>query len=79
MEDEEEVPQLQEIPEYFKHATPLTISELEWTVTLSRYDFPWNEICFSPFTARECYNQYRSIVKDPYSFLKKVLGDKPKF
>lgn len=70
------LPKLQEIPAFYKHATPLTISELEWTVTLSRYDFPWNEIRFDPFSARECYKMYRSQVTDPEGFLQKVLGDK---
>jgi hypothetical protein len=71
-----ELPELRDIPEFFKHASPLTISELEWTVTLSRYDFPWNEIRFEPFSAMECYKMYRNLVKDPQSFLKKVLGEK---
>lgn len=34
-------PILNQIPEYFEAATPLIIRELEWKVTLSRYDFPW--------------------------------------
>ena len=74
-----EVPELQNYPEYFKHASALTLSELEWTVTLSRYDFPWNEICFEPFTAKDCYRMYRQLVRDPQSFLKKVLGEKLKY
>jgi len=59
-DDSQLAPKLQEIPEFYKHATPLTISELEWTVTLSRYDFPWNEISFGQFTAKDCYKMYRS-------------------
>ena len=57
----------------------MTVYELEWTVTLSRYDFPWHEICFSSFTAKECYKQYTSQVKDISTFLKRVLGEKPKY
>ena len=55
-------PELKFQAEYFKHANPLTVSELEWTVTLSRYDFPWNEVSFEPFSARECYKMYRAVV-----------------
>ena len=29
------------LPMFYKLATQSTISELEWTVTHSRYDFPW--------------------------------------
>lgn len=44
--DQFQQPELHEIPEYYKLATPVNLTELEWTVTLSRYDFPWNEISF---------------------------------
>lgn len=74
-----EMPELRELPAYFKHSNPLTICELDWLVTLSRNDFPWNEICFEPFSAKECYKMYRTMVKDAASFLKKVLGEKMKY
>jgi hypothetical protein len=35
------IPILNELPEYFESATPLNIKELDWQVSLSRYDFPW--------------------------------------
>lgn len=82
LENEEELlqlPTLKDIPEYFKYANPMNIQELEWTVTLSRYDFPWHEIEFEPFSAKECYKMYTSLVSDAHSFLKRVLGDKVKF
>ena len=82
MENEDELfklPTLQEIPEYYKYANPMNIQELEWTVTLSRLDFPWHEIEFEPFSAKECYKMYTSLVTDAQSFLKRVLGDKVKF
>lgn len=79
LENMTELPELREIPSYFKFAAHPCLSELEWTVTLSRNDFPWNEICFEPFTARDCYKMYRSIVIDADSFLKKVLGEKLKY
>lgn len=64
---------------YYKFGNPLYSSEADWTVTLSRNDFPWHEICFPPFTAKECYEKYSSVVKDPQTFLKKVLGLKEKY
>jgi hypothetical protein len=42
-----EHPVLNQIAEYFESASPMTIKELEWKVTLSRYDFPWQEIAFA--------------------------------
>lgn len=71
--------QLQEIPVYYQFQTPKTATELQWIITLSRYDFPWKDISFEPFTAKECYKQYRSLVKDAKQFLSKVLGEKEKF
>lgn len=52
---------------------------MDWTVTLSRNDFPWNEIKFGIFTAKDCYEKFSSIVKEPSTFLKKVLGFKEKY
>ncbi len=74
-----EPPVLNQIAEYFESASPMTIKELEWKVTLSRYDFPWQEIAFAQFSSKECYKMYTSLVTDAQSFLKKVLGDKPKY
>ena len=53
--------------------------DIDWTITLSRNDFPWHEISFPPFSPRECYEKYIQVVKDPQSFLKKVLGNKEKY
>ena len=58
---------------------PLHPTELDWTITLSRNDFPWNEIKFGIFTAKDCYEKYSSIVRDAQTFLKKVLGLKEKY
>jgi hypothetical protein len=76
---DEDLPELKEIPSYYKFANPINALELEWKVTLSRYDFPWQEICFEPFSAKECYKMYTSLVTDVESFLKKVLSEKPKY
>ena len=64
---------------FFKFGSPLYALDADWTVTLSRNDFPWHEIAFAPFTPRECYEKYISIVKEPHTFLKKVLGLKEKY
>lgn len=64
---------------YYRFGNPPFPMDADWTVTLSRNDFPWHEICFEPFSARECYEKYTSIVKDPQNFLKKVLGLKEKY
>jgi hypothetical protein len=64
---------------YFKFGSPIHPPEIDWSVTLSRNDFPWYEIKFGGFTAKECYVKYTSIVTDSYTFLKKVLGLKKKY
>lgn len=69
-----EVPELHEIPDYYKFSNPMNVYELEWKVTLSRYDFPWREISFEPFSAKDCYKMYTSLVTDINSFLNRVLG-----
>ena len=65
---------------FYKYGNPMYMTEaVDWTVTLSRNDFPWHEIAFAPFTAKECYEKYTSIVRDPQTFLKKVLGLNEKY
>lgn len=63
----------------YKFNTPMFQTEVDWTISLSRNDFPWHEIRFGIFTAKECFEKYFSIVKDPQTFLKKVLGNKEKY
>ena len=64
---------------YYKYNSPMYIPEVDWTLTLSRNDFPWAEIKFGDFTTKDCYEKYASIVKDSQTFLKKVLGMKEKY
>lgn len=64
---------------HFKLAIPAYPTEIDWTITLSRNDFPWPEIKFGHFSAKDCYDKYCSVVKDPHTFLKKVLGLKEKY
>ena len=42
----ENMPELKVIPHFYKFSNPINVYELEWKVTLSRYDFPWREISF---------------------------------
>jgi hypothetical protein len=53
--------------------------DIDWMITLSRNDFPWNEIKFLNFTAKDCFEKYTSIIKDSHIFLKKILGNKEKY
>lgn len=64
---------------HYKFNTPIFQQEIDWFITLSRNDFPWNEIKFGVFTARDCFEKYQTIVKDGQTFLKKVLGLKEKY
>lgn len=50
---------------YYKIGVPANPPEVDWTITLSRNDFPWHEIKFNGFTAKECYDKFSSIVRDP--------------
>lgn len=60
---------------YFKFGNPVYLQELDWAITLSKYEFPWQDIADGFFfTARECYEKYVSLVRDPHTFLKKVLS-----
>ena len=43
---------------YYKISTPINPAEIDWTITLSRNDFPWFEIKFGNFTAKECFEKY---------------------
>ena len=65
--------------DYYKFVTPMHPNETDWSITLSRNDFPWNEIKFNNFSSKDCFEKYTSIVKDAQTFLKKVLGYKEKY
>jgi len=64
---------------YYKFATPTFLQELDWAVTFSKYDFPWHEVRFDRFSARECYRKYTSSIRDAQTFFKKILGGKEKY
>ncbi len=51
---------------YCKFGNPVYLQELDWAITLSKYEFPWQDIASGlSFTAKECYEKYISLVRDP--------------
>ena len=75
----EELLATEEVDLYFKFATPTYVQELDWAITFSKYDFPWHEIKFSKFSAKECYKKYTGLIRDAQAFYKKILGGKDKY
>ena len=69
----------EDLDKYFKFGNPIYLQELDWAITLSKFDFPWTEIKFNKWTTKECFEKYSSSIKDASSFLKRVLGQKEKF
>jgi hypothetical protein len=51
------------------------MQELDWAITISKYEFPWRDIAEGmPFSPQQCHEKYASMVRDSQSFLKKVLN-----
>lgn len=69
----------EETEPYYKFAAPTYVQEIDWAITFSKYDFPWHEVRFAKFSARECYKKYTGMVRDAQTFYKKVLGGKEKY
>lgn len=61
---------------FYKLATPWFPPEPDWSITLSRNDFPWYDIKFEDYTAQECFDMYRSIITDEDTFNRKVRKEK---
>jgi len=40
------------------------MQELDWAITFSKYDFPWHEVKFLKFSAKECYKKYTGTIRD---------------
>lgn len=54
--------------------SPKTV-RLEYTDTLSKRIFPWNEVKIDPkFTPLNCYNKYISLIPDEETYKLKILG-----
>ena len=43
---------------YYKFNSPMFPLEIDWTITLSQNDFPWNEIKFNGFSSKDCFEKY---------------------
>jgi hypothetical protein len=54
----------------YKIANPCFPAEPDWSITLSRNDFPWYDIKFDDYSAQECFDMYRSIITDEEMFNK---------
>lgn len=54
----------QDANEFYKWGNPIYVQELDWGITLSKYEFCWVEIAFGPFTPRDCFEKYLSCVRD---------------
>lgn len=60
---------------YAKFGNPVYMQELDWAITISKYEFPWRDIAEGMnFTPQQCHEKYVSMVRDANSFLKKVLN-----
>ena len=60
---------------YVKFGNPVYLQELDWAITLSKFEFPWRDIAEGTiFTPRQCHEKYVSMVRDANIFLKKVLN-----
>lgn len=60
----------------FKLSTPCFAAEPDWSVTLSRNDFPWYDVKFDEYTAKECFDMYRTLITDEDTFNKKIRREK---
>lgn len=61
---------------YYKLANPAFPPEPDWSITLSRNDFPWYDVKFDDYTAQECFDMYRKIITDEDIFNRKVRKEK---
>jgi hypothetical protein len=61
---------------FYKLANPCFPQEPDWSITLSRNDFPWYDIKFNDYTAQECFDMYRSLITDEDTFNRKVRKEK---
>jgi hypothetical protein len=59
----------------YKLGTPHYAPEPDWTITLNRREFPWNEIKVSDFSTSQCYKMYRELIPDEFAFNKSVRGE----
>lgn len=60
----------------YKVSNPPHPPEPDWSITLSRNDFPWYAIKFSDYSAKECFDMYRSIITDEDAFNRKIRKER---
>jgi len=78
-EDTSEKAEGQTVSQYFKLGNPLFPQELDWAVTFSKFNFPWNDIAFGHFSAKDCFIKYTSTVREARVFFKKILLSQEKY
>lgn len=47
----------------------------DWTITLSRSKFPWKKIHFGPFDSNDCYEKFKEMVPDEFTFIRLIHGE----
>lgn len=60
----------------YKLGSPCFPPEPDWSVTLSRNDFPWYDVKFDDFTAKDCFEMYRTLVPDEETFNRKIRKER---
>lgn len=69
----------EEAKQYFKLGNPVHTQDLDWAITFSKFNFPWPDVAFSHFSAKDCYIKYTSTVREARVFYKKILQNKSKY
>jgi hypothetical protein len=59
----------------YKIGIPAYDPEPDWSVTLSKSEFPWSAVKFGDFSTAECYLKYKSLIADEVMFIKLVRGE----
>lgn len=70
---------MDEMPVYYRLGVPAYSQDVDWTITHSRNDFPWVEIKFDKYSAKDCYEKYTQMVNNLDTFIKLVIGNKEKY
>lgn len=63
-------------PSYYVKGGRYFAEPRDWTVTLSREEFPWPECRFKNYTSRDCHSLFIEVIRTEDSFIKKVVTDK---
>ena len=60
----------------YKIGTPSYSPEPDWSITLSRNDFPWYAVKFDEYTAKEWFDMYRSLITDEETFNRRIRKER---